>query len=255
MAGTDKIVKRKLSDDVLERLMQLIGSGEFAPGDTFPSERELMEQFGVGRPAVREAMQSLQNAGLVAIQQGQRPKVTQPTALGMISQIDVAARHLLNNSPGSLEHLKDARLLFEVGIVRRAAENSTAEDAERMRAALARQERYFQTEPDKFVEADIAFHIAIAETTKNPIFVAVSQAMLRWLKQFHSNIVRLDGKEPVTMTEHRRIFERIVARDPDGAAFAMTDHLKRSRAIFRNENLSREQTTDALAETERPAAE
>lgn len=236
MEVTEKIVKRKLSDDVLERLMQLIGSGQFAPGDTFPSERELMEQFGVGRPAVREAMQSLQSAGLIAIQQGQRPKVTQPTALGIFSQIDIAARHLLNSSPGSLEHLKEARLLFEVGIVRRAAENLTPEDADRMHAALEMQKLYFRTQPDKFVEADIAFHIAIAEATKNPIFVAISQAMLSWLKQFHTNIVRLDGKEPFTMSEHQRIFEKIVAKDPDGAAFAMTDHLKRSRAVFRNEN-------------------
>jgi DNA-binding FadR family transcriptional regulator len=232
----EKIVKRKLSDDVLDRLMKLIASGRFAPGDTFPSERELMEQFGVGRPAVREAMQSLQNAGLITIQQGQRPRVTQPTALGIISQIDIAARHLLNSSPGTLEHLKDARLLFEVGIVRRAAENPTPEDIERMQAALALQQQYFRTEPDKFVEADIAFHIAIAETTKNPIFVAISRAMLRWLKEFHTNIVRLDGKEPVTMKEHQRILELIIARDPDGAAYAMTDHLNRSRAIFRNDN-------------------
>lgn len=235
MEGSEKIVKRKLSDDVLKRLMQLIGSGQFVPGDTFPSERELMEQFGVGRPAVREAMQSLQSAGLIAIQQGQRPKVTQPTALGIFSQIDIAARHLLNNSPGSLEHLKEARLLFEVGITRRAAENLTAEDAERMKAALEMQKLYFKTQPDKFVEADIAFHIAIAEATKNPIFVAISRAMLSWLKEFHTNIVRLDGKEPFTMSEHQRIFEMIVAKDADGAAYAMTDHLKRSRAVFRNE--------------------
>lgn len=236
MESADKIVKRKLSDDVLERLMQLIGSGRFAPGDTFPSERELMEQFGVGRPAVREAMQSLQTAGLITIQQGQRPRVTQPTALGIISQIDIAARHLLHSSPGSLEHLKDARLMFEVGIVRRAAEDPMPEDIERLQAALTLQQRYFRTQPDKFVEADIAFHIAIAETTKNPIFVAISRAMLSWLKQFHTNIVRLDGKEPVTMKEHQRIFELITAKDPDGAAYAMTDHLKRSRAIFRNDH-------------------
>mgnify|MGYP000061896080 CR=1 FL=1 len=236
MGSSEKIVKRKLSDDVLDRLMQLINSGQYAPGDTFPSERELMEQFGVGRPAVREAMQSLQSAGLIAIQQGQRPRVTVPTAVDMFSQIDLAARHVLNSSPGSLEHLKDARLLFEVGIVRRAAENLTDQDAARMRAALDKQKRYFETEPDKFVEADIEFHIAIAEATKNPILVATCRALLDWLKQFHTNIVRLDGKEPVTMGEHERIFERITARDPDGAAYAMTDHLNRSRTIFRNRN-------------------
>ena len=114
MERQQPIIKRKLSDEVLERLVELIRSGEFAHGDTFPSERELMKQFGVGRPAVREAMQSLQNAGLISVNQGHRPKVTQPTALGMISQIDIAARHLLNSSPGSLEHLKEARLLVEV---------------------------------------------------------------------------------------------------------------------------------------------
>lgn len=234
MNTATKIVKRKLSDDVLDRLRELIDSGQFAPGDTFPSERELMERFGVGRPAIREAMQALQNAGLMSVQQGQRPRVTQPTAIGIISQIDLAAQHLLNTSPSSLEHLKDARLLYETGLVRRAAENATEEDAVKMKAALDLQERYYQTEPDKFVDADIAFHIAIAEATKNPIFVATSHVVLGWLKRFNPKIVRLDGKEHITMAEHRKIYEFILNHDPDGAAYAMTDHLNRSREIFRS---------------------
>jgi DNA-binding FadR family transcriptional regulator len=233
MEHTQKITKRKLSDDVLERLMELIQSGQYAPGDTFPSERELMERYEVGRPAVREAMQSLQNAGLISVNQGQRPRITEPTATDIISQIDIAAQHLLNNSPSSLEHLKDARLLFEVGVVRRAAENATDVDAARMQAALDLQERYYETDSDQFVAADIAFHIAIAETTGNPILVATQRAMLGWLKKYNSKIVRLDGKENITLDEHRKIFEYIVANDPEAAAFAMTDHLNRSREIFR----------------------
>lgn len=236
MQSDQQIIKRKLSDEVLDRLMALIKSGEFSPGDTFPSERELMKQFGVGRPAVREAMQSLQNAGLISVNQGHRPKVTEPTAHGMISQIDMAARHLLDSSPGSLDHLKEARLLFEVGVVRRAAENATSDDIELMRAALKQQKETYESQPDKFMEADMAFHIAIAKSTKNPIFVATSRAMLEWLKDYHLNIVRLDGKEPITLGEHQKIFESIEARDPEGAAYAMTDHLNRSREIFRIED-------------------
>ena len=232
MRNDQKIVKRKLSDEVLDRLISLIQSDEFSPGDTFPSERELMKQFGVGRPAVREAMQSLQNAGLIVVNQGHRPRVTEPTAVGMISQIDMAARHLLNSSPGSLDHLKEARLLFEVEVVRLAAMKATDEDIEVIRAALDEQKRTFQTEPDKFVEADMAFHNAIAESTKNPIFVATSHAMLGWLKEYRSSIVRLDGKETYTLDEHQRIFDSIVAKDPDSAAYAMTDHLNRSRVII-----------------------
>ena len=234
MENDQKIIKRKLSDEVLDRLLGLIQSGEFAPGDTFPSERELMKQFGVGRPAVREAMQTLQNAGLIVVNQGHRPRVTQPTAIGMISQIDMAARHLFNSSPGSLDHLKEARLLFEVEVVRLAAEKATDEDIENLRAALDEQKRTFQTEPDKFVEADMAFHNAIAKSTKNSIFVATSRAMLGWLKEYRTSIVRLDGKEPITLNEHQRIFESIVAKDPDGAAFAMTDHLNRSKSLLGN---------------------
>jgi DNA-binding FadR family transcriptional regulator len=231
MEKSQQIVKRKLSDEVLDRLMDLIKSGEYAPGDTFPSERELMKQFGVGRPAVREAMQSLQNAGLISVHQGHRPKVTEPTAQGMISQIDMAARHLLNSSPGSLDHLKEARLLFEVEVVRLACEKATDEDIERLRTSLDEQKRTFQTKPDKFVAADMAFHNAIAKSTKNPIFVATSRAMLGWLKEYRTSIIRLDGKETFTLDEHQRIFDSIVAKDPDSAAYAMTDHLNRSRVI------------------------
>ena len=66
-ATPDLIVRRKLSDEVFDRLKTLIASGELQPGDAMPSERELMERFGVGRPAVREAMQQLSNMGLLTI--------------------------------------------------------------------------------------------------------------------------------------------------------------------------------------------
>ena len=63
---SDRIVRRKLSDQVFDRLRAMIGT-ELQPGDTMPSERDLMDRFGVGRPAIREALQSLQNKGLITI--------------------------------------------------------------------------------------------------------------------------------------------------------------------------------------------
>lgn len=59
--------KRKLSDDVRARLLAMIEGGRTRPGDLLPSERELMEQLGVGRPVIREAMQALEQAGLIEI--------------------------------------------------------------------------------------------------------------------------------------------------------------------------------------------
>ena len=90
---TEKIVKRKLADDVVARLVEIIETGEFSQDDTLPSERDLMSRFGVGRPAIREALQQLQHLGLIEISQGQRPTVRHPTVFEVVSQIDQAAKH------------------------------------------------------------------------------------------------------------------------------------------------------------------
>ena len=134
---TEPIVRRKLSDEVFARLKRLITSGDLRPGDEMPSERELMERFGVGRPAIREAMQALANMGLVAISHGERAKVLQLTAQSILRQVDGAAHIMLSSSKDSLEHLKNARIFFERGMVREAAEKAKDADIEQLRAILA----------------------------------------------------------------------------------------------------------------------
>ena len=232
MEQTEKIVKRKLSDDVRARLVEMIETGGYSDGDTLPSERELMARFGVGRPAIREALQYLHNVGIVLISHGHRPTVQSPTAMGVISQIDLAAKHLLANSPDSLEDLKDARLFFETGMARKAAEMAAPEDIRMLREALDNQRQHFQNDPDEFVTADMAFHTAIAATTKNPIFEATSRAMLGWLKKFHSKSLHWQGNEQITLEEHEQILNLIETGAPDEAAKAMADHLSRSRSAF-----------------------
>ena len=108
-APTDAIVRRKLSDEVFDRLRLMVTSGELNPGDMMPSERELMERFRVGRPAIREAMQALNNMGLITITHGERARVRQLTARSLFEQVDATAQILLSTSPTSLYHLKNAR--------------------------------------------------------------------------------------------------------------------------------------------------
>lgn len=234
MDVTGKIVKRKLSDEVFDRLYALIRSGEYAPGESLPSERELMERLGVGRPAIREAMQSLERQGLIAIHHGQRPRALQPTASGLLSQIDLTARHMLMQSPESLEHLKEARSFFEVGMAQRAAELAGTGDIARLRAALERQRQALGEDCDAFVAADMAFHTAIAAITRNPIFAATSEAMLGWLARFHSKALHWEGNEQRTLDEHEGILRAIEAHDPAVAAQRMTDHLRRAQGAYQN---------------------
>jgi DNA-binding FadR family transcriptional regulator len=201
------------------------------PGDDMPSERELMERFGVGRPAIREAMQALANMGLVAISHGERAKVLKLTAKSIFRQVDVAAKIMLSSSEDSLENLKSARIFFERGMVREAAAKATAEDVARLRATLEEQ-RGNLGQAEAFIGADMKFHTQISGISGNPIYVAVSEAMLGWLKEYHTEMLIWTGKEKYTLAEHEEIIERIAAHDPEGAEEAMVKHLERSRALY-----------------------
>ena len=145
MIDSEPIRRRKLSHEILDRLLARITQGELAAGDHLPSERDLMSQYGVGRPAVREALQALERMGFITITHGERARIVAPTARTMIDQVALSARHLLATSATSLEQLKEARVFFEAGMVRIAAERASkptsrgcASDWRSMRRRLAR---------------------------------------------------------------------------------------------------------------------
>lgn len=228
---SDKIVRRKLSDQVLDKLREMILSHELQPGDFMPSERALMERFGVGRPAVREALQSLHNSGLISINHGERSRVNAIDASTVLSQSDEIARLVLSTVPANLEHLKQARQMFELGMVRLAAQNATSEDIADLRSIHEEQAQNLQ-DANAFIEADMRFHARLAQMSGNPIIVAVSEAMLKWLFEYHVSLLHWNGKEDVTLAEHAQMIDLIENHDSDGAVEMMTRHLARSAAVF-----------------------
>ncbi len=228
---TERITRRKLSDEVLERLLRLISEGNLMPGDAMPSERELMERFGVGRPAIREAMQSLANMGLVSISHGERAKVQELTAQSIIRQVDLSAHIMLQRSSDSLEHLKAARLFFERGMVREAAAKAKPEDVARLRVIVDEQ-RSLLGQTDAFIAADMRLHTQIAAISGNPIFISISEAMLGWLKAYHTELLMWSGKETYTLAEHAVIIDAIAKGDADAAEAAMVRHLQRSSGLY-----------------------
>jgi DNA-binding FadR family transcriptional regulator len=228
---SEPIVRRKLSDQVFDRLKRLITSGELKPGDEMPSERVLMERFGVGRPAIREAMQSLANMGLVVISHGERAKVLELTARSLFKQVDLTAKIMLSQSADSLEHLKSARIFFERGMAREAAAKASEGDIADLRLILEEQHDSLG-HANEFISADMRFHTRIAEISGNPLYVAVSEAMLAWLKQYHTDMLIWTGKEKFTLVEHKEILGAIASHDVDGAEASVLKHLERSRALY-----------------------
>jgi len=231
--GGDRIVRRKLSDQVLERMQEAILSGEIVAGDPLPSEHDLMRRFGVGRPAVREALQSLHTMGLITISHGERSRVNEISPNSVLRQGDAIARVLLTTGPQNLEHLKEARRLFEIGMIRVGAPNATPGDVAELRGLIERQ-RGRMGDPGAFIGADIDFHQRLAQLSGNPIFSAVSEAMLGWLFRFHSDLLIWSGHEEVTLAEHAAIVDAIEAGEVERAAAEMEAHLNRSTGLYRH---------------------
>ncbi|MFH6564556.1 MULTISPECIES: transcriptional regulator NanR [Pseudomonas] len=216
------IQRKKLSDIVFEQLIDLIEEEGLQPGDQMPAERELMETFGVGRPVVREAMQRLAGMGMITIQHGERAKVGQVDMNSMIGQIDLAARHLLSSSAKNVDHLRQARTFFETGLVKIAAQKATTADVARLEVVLEKMRKGLKT--DEFIPADMEFHSEIARISGNPIYVAISRAILEWMADYREDMLRFKGRE-MTVKEHEVILGFIKANDPSGAEKAMHDHL------------------------------
>jgi len=228
----DRIIRRKLSDQVLDRLRDMILSGEVRAGDPLPSERRLMERFGVGRPAVREALQALHQTGLITITHGERTRVNTIDAGTFFDQSNDIARLVLDLAPANLQHLKEVRQMMELGIIRVAAERASAADIADLRAAVVDQANRLGGDPRPFIAADMRFHTRIARITGNPIIIAASEAMLRWLSDYHSTLLHWSGHEEVTLSEHAAIVDALQSRDADAAVQRMRAHLDRSRALY-----------------------
>jgi DNA-binding FadR family transcriptional regulator len=228
---SETIQRRKLYQEVLARLMERISSGEIPPNSHLPSERELMEEYGVGRPAVREALQSLERSGIVEIAHGERARVVVPTAAQLLSQFAGGAMHMLRTQPGTLVHLREVRVFLEMGTAGMAAQRATEEEIASLRLSVARH-RASVADAERFMELDMAFHREIAAISKNPIFPSIVEALFRWASTYYQTLVRAPGAEALTLVEHERIVDAIAAKDPDAASSAMRDHLVRANELY-----------------------
>lgn len=224
------IQRRRLYQEVADHLERLIRDDVLKEGEALPSERELMEQFQVGRPAIREALLSLQKAGLVAVSNGERARVTRPDAGHLMRELSSSARVYLGG-PDGVRHFQGARLLLEVALARHAARDATAEDVARIGEALDRN-RQSLGDIAAFERTDVAFHYEIVLVARNPLFNGVHQAVVQWLAEQRTVSLHVPEAKDKALAFHERIFAAIAARDPDAAEAAMRDHLESVAALY-----------------------
>jgi DNA-binding FadR family transcriptional regulator len=228
--GRNPIRRRKLYEEVALRIEEMIRGGRYSPGDQLPSEREIMEELGVGRSTVREAMLSLQKMGLATVKSGERARVTAPTAQFLVHELSGAARLLLSQQ-GGIQRFQEARALFEIGLARLAAQRATADELARLREALEAN-RQAMHDWVEFMRTDVAFHYVIATIPRNTIFTSLYNAVVEWLTEQREISGRAPRSAQLAYAAHERIYNAIAAHDPIEAQSAMQDHLDQVAKLY-----------------------
>lgn len=201
-----------------------------------------MKTFGVGRPAVREAIFSLLKKGIVSSSSGRRTVVTNPTMSNIMNDLDGLARHLLQREQ-SLESLFKARVFLETAVARHAAEEIDISQVMTLEKALI-SNREAIGDRDRFVQTDIEFHRVLFATLDNPVFDAVNDALDSWLRDRWVKMVRDAQSEHTAYEGHLAIFNAIVERDGEAAAAAMSNHLNTSWKMWRRQLLEAKRNED-----------
>lgn len=216
--------KGRAADLVVRRLAQKIQSGELADGQPLPSERNMMEEFGISRTVIREAVVALSNKGLIEARPRHRPVVRKPGYDAAFGALESIVDHLLHE-PGGVRNLFDTRILIEAALVREAAKNADKDDIAALKQALAENEAAIH-DSDAFYETDIGFHRVLYNIPRNPVLPAINKAYTTWLAPQWSQMPRLPDRNRMNFEAHQNIYEAIIMRDPDAAEDFLRDHLK-----------------------------
>ncbi|MEZ0170995.1 FCD domain-containing protein [Microvirga sp. TS319] len=211
------------SDAVVADLARLIQSGHLQEGARLPAERDLMQRYGVSRAAVREAILSLANRGLVETRLGYRPIVRKPDYGIAVDKVASLVGHLVVERDG-VWNLFETRIFIETSLARWAAKHARRDDVEDLRAALEAN-REAIGDPMAFYETDAAFHAVLYRIPGNPIYPAIHKAYVEWLTQHWRSMKRQADVDQMNYGGHKAVFDAIVMRDPDNAEEAMRRHL------------------------------
>jgi GntR family transcriptional regulator, transcriptional repressor for pyruvate dehydrogenase complex len=214
------VTSERLSGAVVKQLEALIAAERLNAGDAIPSERRLSELFGVSRSVIREAMRTLERAGLVAIKPGRGAFVLQPSA----ETVSRPLSFLVRMRRGTIRDCVEFRRFLEPAIARLAAQRRTDADIAALQRALEGMDAVAH-DPEEFIEYDLGFHSALAEASANPVFLLVLDSTISLMQETRQRTMHVSGAFERDRREHRAIYERIVAGDPDGAEQAMIDHL------------------------------
>ena len=214
------VPQQKLYKNIVNQIRKMILSGELKKGDQLPSERDMAQQFGVSRTAVREAIKSLSEIGLIDIMVGRGTFVANNTADRIVESVNL----LLDVEKVVKEDLHYARKVLEAPIAKLAAKNRKQENIDQLQFLIEKMEKS-KNHTKKFIEVDMEFHVELAKASGNSAFVVLTQAIMQILRSDLTFVLNFQDQTETALSHHKKILKNIVSQDIEGAELAMQSHM------------------------------
>jgi GntR family transcriptional regulator, transcriptional repressor for pyruvate dehydrogenase complex len=215
----------RLYEQIVQQIEDSIRKGTLKTGDQLPAERDLAQRFGVSRTAVREAVKALREKGLVEAYSGRGTFITNGTSQAIRQSLDLMIK--IGQQDGSI-HLAELRAILEPEIAALAATRVEESHIAAMREAFGVMDRA-QEDPVAYIEADLDFHLALAEAAANPLILSLIDSIVGLLREQRIRIFYVEGGPERGQLHHKRILDAIEQRDAAKARTAMQAHLLQVR--------------------------
>jgi GntR family transcriptional regulator, transcriptional repressor for pyruvate dehydrogenase complex len=212
----------RLYEQIVQQIQDSILKGALKPGDQLPAERELAQRFGVSRTAVREAVKALREKGLVEAYSGRGTFITDGRSQAIRQSLDFMIKI---GQPDGSGHLAEMRAILEPEIAALAANRMEEQHLATLREAVATMDRSLR-DPEAYIEADLDFHLALAEAAANPLILSLIDSIVGLLREQRIRIFNVKGGPERGQFHHKRILEAMEQRDSEKAREAMRAHLQ-----------------------------
>jgi GntR family transcriptional regulator, transcriptional repressor for pyruvate dehydrogenase complex len=217
--------RRNLSHVVADELLLEIQAGKYGPGGRLPTERGLMERFGVGRSAIREAIQALVAMGILDVRPGVGAVVI---GIGTQEALDTETISALLEDQ-TIDDLYDFRELLETEAAARAATGASPGEVAGIAAAFERIRAAVEQGSSSY-QADLDFHRAVVAASANVIFLRMLDQVADLLSTLRRQTELVPGAAELAVAEHEAICRAIENRDADAARRASVQHIASGRA-------------------------
>jgi len=230
----DPVGHESIAEAVVEQIETMIVDGILKEGRKLPSERELAEALGVSRPKLREALQTLEDRGLIKVRHGEGSFIASLTGRAMSpALLSLYARY----GRAFYDYL-EYRREQEAFASRLAAERATQSDKERLIDIIGEMQRAWEEDDaEASQEADLKLHVAVVDASQNTTLIHMMASVYDLTRQgvfYNRQFLRtMDGTGEKLLEQHKEIAQSIIDGDPARAEAAARSHMDFVEDSFR----------------------